>query len=56
MCIGAVVRLNDGVSQPERTMLEKGAKFDGKKVRETVLVRNTATLQPESGVKRCAVG
>lgn len=49
VCIGAV-RLNEGVSQPERTMLEKGAKFDGKEVRETVLVRNT--LQPESGVKR----
>lgn len=23
VCISAVVRLNDGVSQPERTMLEK---------------------------------
>lgn len=48
MCIGAV-RLNEGVSQPEDN-LEKGAKFDGKKVRDTVLVRST--LQPESGVKR----
>lgn len=30
VCIGAV-RLNEGVSQPERTMLEKGAMLMGKR-------------------------